>query len=503
MEPSERYRDLEPLASGGMGEVFRARMTTDAGVDKRVALKLVREDLAADPQFAAMFLEEAKVAMAMSHGNVVQAFDAGWLGDRPFLAMEFVDGSDLAEYLGAPLDVEIALSIALEACRGLSYAHRLRGEDGRELGVVHRDISPSNLLVSKDGEVKIADFGIARGARDRQGERGLRGKLAYMAPEQLKGLPVDGRADVYALAAVLYEMLTGRAPFADERRDAMPTPVSSVADVPGRVDEVVARGLSTDPAQRFADAEAFAEALRAAASDHAIRVGASAIRRLVARAPASPGFDFDAALGAAMGESPSPTARTGTVLVTPTKRPARSRGGIAALLLLGVAVGGFWVARSQRSGTPVEVARARNEPAAEVSAREPVAMEPSVVEPVEVREGVPSEEAARMTPPRMRPIPRTEMAVTRTPAIETPPIETPVIETPPETGRAELWIASDPWAFVEIDGRRVGRTTLRAHSLPAGSHRVVLQNPEAQLRHELTLNLRDGERRRISVDDWQ
>src|SRR5688572_21477609 len=184
-----RYRVLERIAAGGMGEVYRA-CTGIGGAEKQVALKLVRADVAADPGIAGMFVEEAKVALALSHTNVVQAFEVGRSEDRYFLAMEHVDGIDLGalirlcrDRLGQPIPHRHAIYVAIEALKGLDYAHRCRDTEGRPLRLVHRDISPGNILLSREGEVKIADFGIAKTTLRATGSMAgsFKGKLLYMA----------------------------------------------------------------------------------------------------------------------------------------------------------------------------------------------------------------------------------------------------------------------------------------------------------------------------------
>lgn len=208
-----RYRIQARIAAGGMGEVFLASVETMPGVLRPVALKLVRPELAGQPGFAQLFVEEVCVAMSLSHANVVQAFDVGQIDARWFLAMEYVDGLDLSALLSrGPLPLGLSLLVAIEALKGLDYAHRRRGADGAPLAIVHRDVSPGNLLLSREGEVKVADFGVAKSTlRDVGSVIGtLKGKIPYMPPEQVKGGAVDRRADLYALGAVLYEMIAGR-----------------------------------------------------------------------------------------------------------------------------------------------------------------------------------------------------------------------------------------------------------------------------------------------------
>ncbi|MEM9187920.1 MAG: protein kinase [Myxococcota bacterium] len=266
-----KYRIAERIAAGGMGEVYRATMVGIGDFEKTVALKLVRSDLADEGAFSELFVQEARVAMRLSHANIVQSFDVGRIDERWFLAMEYIEGFDLSYLLHAcrvPMPYRHVIYLAVEALRGLDYAHRRRSEAGEPLGIVHQDVSPGNLLISVEGEVKVADFGIASSTlRDR--ERGaIKGKIPYMAPEQLQGARVDPRADLYALGAVLYEALSGQRTVPDERAsiDRVRTgefpPLDAVApDVPTELAAVVKRALALDPDDRFPTAAAMRQAL--------------------------------------------------------------------------------------------------------------------------------------------------------------------------------------------------------------------------------------------------
>lgn len=496
---TERYRDLEPIAQGGMGEVFRATMISDAGVEKRVALKLLH---AADGSEG--FLEEAKIAMAMSHGNIVQTFDAGHRDGRPFLAMELVEGTDLSALIArGRIPVAHALTIAAEALRGLDYAHRLRSPSGARLDVVHRDISPANLLVSHDGEVKVADFGIARGAAVRQQERGVRGKLAYMAPEQLSGSAIDARADLYAMGVVLFEMLTGERPFqaadADGLRVAILQGGVDASSVPAR--GVIERAISLDAADRFENAAQMREAIEDAAREAGHRISTRALRDWMGASPAPASDGFDARLGALLGGS-----RTGTVeveaAVTPqaaepsdasddseTAASTRSYTGLVVLALVVSAampfIGfAFDDDEPRRTYTPPRPASMRATAESMTSEQEPVAemaVAPTVV----------TMEPTKRTRPRMR------MSMLESMRVEPEPeMTSDVVGVQP----GELWIASEPWAYVSIDGQRIGRTTLRGHTVEPGRHVIILSNPDAQLQRRIQVEIEPGERKRLSVN---
>ncbi|WP_240356236.1 serine/threonine protein kinase [Myxococcus eversor] len=226
-----RYELLERLGAGGMAEVYRARYPAAPGVIKSVVIKRVLGVYASDPEFAEMFLNEARICVRLSHGNVVQVFDFGEVDGEYFLAMEWVDGQPLSRVLkrasakGLPrLPTPIAAGIAIDMCRGLHYAHTLVDEQGEPLGLVHRDISPDNVLMSFEGEVKISDFGIAKArlAGRVETEAGVvKGKYLYLSPEQARGEVLDARSDVYAVGVVLYQMLCGQLPNEGDELEVM------------------------------------------------------------------------------------------------------------------------------------------------------------------------------------------------------------------------------------------------------------------------------------------
>jgi serine/threonine protein kinase len=261
-----RYRVERTLGHGGMAVVLLAR---DEELDRPVAIKLLAEHLARDVVFRDRFLREARLSAALAHPNVVQVFDAGEDGGRPFIVMECVEGETLATVLSRRrrLPWREAVALALQACAGLQHAH--------DAGLVHRDVKPQNLLLREDGTVKLVDFGIARAAE----ETGLTqagtilGTAAYLSPEQAAGEEVTAAADVYSLGAVLYEVLTGRTPYTFEtlaelayRQANEPIePVRELApDVPTAVEDVVMRCLARNPAYRPSSAAELAAQLRTA-----------------------------------------------------------------------------------------------------------------------------------------------------------------------------------------------------------------------------------------------
>lgn len=269
------YRLLCPIAAGGMAQVWAAK-PEGGGLSRTVAIKLVRPEYAADEEYARMFLDEAMVASSVHHPNVCEIYELGREGDSLFMVFEWVAGDSLSGLVQRgvdlnPLPVEIAAKVASEACAGLHAAHEAVGSDGQPLGIVHRDVSPPNILISMHGQVKVGDFGIAKArhqlhARTRTGE--IKGKFAYIAPEQILGRPVDRRADVYAMGCVLYVASIGFRPFGGGAaalgkivQGNYRKPRELKADYPEGLQDVVVKALSTNPEHRYQSAEAMRVAL--------------------------------------------------------------------------------------------------------------------------------------------------------------------------------------------------------------------------------------------------
>jgi serine/threonine protein kinase len=216
-----RYTIIRKIAEGGMAEIFLAKQHGSEGFEKLVILKRILTAFYADEQFRNMLIDEAHISMGLNHNNIAQILDVGKAGGRFFLVLELVDGWDLgtilqrADKVGAPLPPGLALYTLSEVCRALSYAHAKLDGQGRALGIVHRDVSPHNVLISDQGEVKIIDFGVAKAMtkRDRTGAGIVKGKIAFMSPEQALGQQIDSRADLYAVGILLYLLSTGRRPF--------------------------------------------------------------------------------------------------------------------------------------------------------------------------------------------------------------------------------------------------------------------------------------------------
>jgi eukaryotic-like serine/threonine-protein kinase len=267
----QRYRVLEKIASGGMAEVFRAESAGLEGFKKTVAIKRVLPHLSEKKQFIGMFLDEARLSAHLSHSNCVQVFDIGVGDDTYFIVMEFVDGADLKaiiehrKQVGQPFPTEEACLICVRICEGLAYAHELNDGKGHGIGIVHRDMSPPNVLITRYGEVKIVDFGLAKAnSQLEKSEPGIiKGKFSYLSPEAALGQPIDARTDIFAVGIILWEMLAGRRLFMGETdletvRQVQQARVPALRDinpnVPAQLDQVLAKALARDPAMRYQSA---------------------------------------------------------------------------------------------------------------------------------------------------------------------------------------------------------------------------------------------------------
>jgi len=446
-----RYQLLERLASGGMAEVWRARAAGPAGVEKEVALKLLLGEHAASSDFARMLVEEARLAARLTHANVVQVFELVEEGGRHAIAMELVRGHDLARVLerarqrGLRLGLPRALHLCAEVARGLDYAHR-QAERGRPLGLVHRDVSPHNVLVSFEGEVKLADFGIARA----MSQAGLtdpgtvKGKLAYMAPEQARGEPVDGRADVFSLGVLAWELCAGRRLFARDTDAAtlaallasepVTAPSAWNEAVPPALDAAILAALARDAALRTGSAGELLAAL-------------SALRHQLARTPED--LDLRSLMHALWPEGPSSAPAEEATSLRPAatapapdgpwqetrtlgRPPSRRRRLVALLAGAGlISLGAVAVLRgwSATGALPSPAASSRTAPAAAPAAEEPaLALAPAV-----------DEAAARR-------------------------------------GEGRVVVSVHPWATVAVDGRSLGETP-QDLLLAAGRHRLRAQHP--------------------------
>src|SRR5258706_846790 len=275
-----KYEFVAKLATGGMAEIFLPRLGGEGGFEKLVCIKRILPHLAKDPQFVAMFLDEARVVARISHPNVCQVFELGEIAGQYYIAMEYLAGVPLSafrrvDYYPSAPEPRLVAGFGVQACEGLHHAHQLKSATGELLGVVHRDISPQNMFVTFDGIVKVLDFGIAK-VQDqsvRTSTGAVKGTYCYMAPEQLRGEKVDRRADVWALGTVLWETLAQRHLFKRETEfltfqaithEPIPDICEVRPDVPPLLGDTIAPAASRDREMRFPTARAFGEALQQA-----------------------------------------------------------------------------------------------------------------------------------------------------------------------------------------------------------------------------------------------
>jgi serine/threonine-protein kinase len=505
-----KYVVRRKLAEGGMAEIYLCAARGPEGFRKEVALKRIRPALAGDEGFVRMFIAEAQVAARLSHPNLVQIFDFDRDGETFYLAMELVRGVSLwelkrrAKEKGSPLPPALAASLCAEVARGLHHAHGLQS-GGAPLGLVHRDVSPHNILLSFDGAVKLTDFGIAKAGQGLTAPGMLKGKFAYMSPEQARGESVDARTDVFALGIVLWELLTGGRLFEGESDLAVlkavqsrhiPPPARLNPDVPAALDAATLRALERDPQARFQTALELERALSAAlrsspraadeldlaghlrrlfpdearASDEEAGASQASVVAAAVPAPAAPATSLTPPAGALGDESTSPVgglpaAPSGEPERGPTRSARRTRGlslraaaGVAAAgaLLLGSVAVIRGAARPAPGPTPVA-------PEAPVA---PVAPKPAV------------EPEAALAPVVA---PATSSAPVPVPAA--PPAVAPASRSRPASRRpGTLSIKVTPWGYLFIDGRAYGETSgVRRVTLPPGEHRVRVQYPTGEI----------------------
>jgi hypothetical protein len=306
-----RYQLLRRLARGGMAELFLARATGLEGFEKLVVVKRILPVHAAEGEMVRMFLQEARLAATLHHPNIAQVYDIGEAAGAYFFSMEYVDGVDLRWLNQQVVPVEQVVAIAIGTAAGLHYAHERTDARGHPLGIVHRDVSPSNVLVGRDGIVKLVDFGIARAADHRHDTRPgmLRGKVAYMSPEQCRGQPLDRRSDLFSLGTVLYELATGTRLF-DEESDLatmnriaagdVPPPSARRPGFPRRLEAVLLRALAADRQRRYQTAQELQLELESWARDEKMVTSPLALAQWLA--PLLPARDAEAT---AAGASPA------------------------------------------------------------------------------------------------------------------------------------------------------------------------------------------------------
>jgi serine/threonine protein kinase len=429
-----RYEILRSIASGGMAKVHLGRAVGAGGFERQVAIKTMHPHLSEQADFVTMFLDEARLSARVHHPNVVATLDVQQDDEGIFLVMEFVDGFALHAILGASreegraLPFELSLRIFLDLLAGLHAAHELTDGDGAPLEVIHRDVSPHNILVGVDGGARITDFGIARAAvrlsSTREGH--LKGKLRYMAPEQLGGGKLDRRADLHAAGAVLWEMLAGRCLVNGEDEGAClmeigrpdkASPRTHNPDVPEPIAAACLRALRLDPEERYATAAAFAEAVEGAAAEAGVVVASprevsTFVRALKARdlSPASPASSSGERTATAAVHGPQMvTTQTAAVELTRAEPRPRRIPPIVAMAILAAGAAVLAMVMLGRSSASVQATASTATvaviPAAPMTAA-PAAIRADVDKAPQVAAPAPSPTPPSVAPPSTSPPPK-------------------------------------------------------------------------------------------------
>lgn len=376
--PFGDYRLMERVAIGGMAEVWRARRRGVEGFQKTVAIKKILSHLTGSVDFVTMFIDEAKLAAQLSHNNIIQIYDLGKVDDDFYIAMEYVEGWDLRTILaasrerGLPLPLPLALAICAAVARALDYAHRKRDFANRALGLVHRDVSPQNVLISHEGEIKLCDFGIVKAVSKASTTQmgALKGKLQYMSPEQAWGREVDARSDIFSLGSVIFEVLTGTKLFTgdseigvlDAVRDCrIRSPREIVPRIPEEVERIVLRSLAKNPEDRYQTAGQLEKDLIAALDGLRLTPGQHDLADYLQQLFNTPLLRHDSRQSgfpplsppAAPEPAPEPAAAFAPVERAPA--PEKSKGGlvavVAVLLLLALFLAWFFLLREKPAET--------------------------------------------------------------------------------------------------------------------------------------------------------
>ncbi len=535
------YKLIRRLAAGGMGEIWLAEQKGSAGFSKRVVVKTILECFADDPALVEMFLDEGRIAANLTHPNIAHTFDLGQCGkgaDAPYyIAMEYVHGRDLRDLLITNIDrkqfipLNLVLRIIADVCQGLHHAHTVKTPEGQPDGIIHRDVSPQNILVTFDGIVKIVDFGVAkateRASKTKSGV--LKGKYAYMSPEQVRSKPMDARSDVFSVGVVMYELVTGRRLFKrDSEMKTLDAVISAVVpkprrfdtSVPPEVEAVILKALSLRPEDRYPSAqemqlaveEVMIELQLPASSAHLAAFmqkiyggeaededkyagrGSRSRSELMRKMESLPEVGDRAALKLERTASftpmsglkpaePSVREPTRNLLMPRKAAPQKRRPWLMpafVLMALLLGVGGYFAVSYLMKGATAEV-----EPAA--------ALEPSVRPPPS-----PPPETRAEPEPEPRPEPKPEPQPETRP--EPVPQKTHKAKRPPRKRRRAavkkpaglITVTTEPPADIFMDGRKLGRGSIERLKVKAGKHKLRVVARQGS-RKTMTVAVKPGE----------
>jgi serine/threonine-protein kinase len=539
---------LARIATGGMAEIWLARQAGLQGFEKLVVIKRMTDALCEDPEFVEMFLDEARIAAQLNHSGIVQIYDLGEREGAYFITMEYLAGENLQVVLREGAKKEQRLSNALAAriiasvASALAYAHALKGRDGRPLEIVHRDVSPQNILLTYDGQVKILDFGIAKAAHrasvTQQGK--LKGKFAYMSPEHARGEVVTHLSDQFELAIVLYEAVTRQRLYVSN--DAAEAVIAATTanivparernpSVPVELSDIIQKALSPQPENRFTDCAELARALEywlklqtgvPGAADLATYMSGLFGERIQARTQLLERARLDELTPASRDELPAAarnkTSLSQEVLVPPSPWPMR---GLFAALAVGAAVTAFVFLRTSGPETLLTI---ETEPAGatvkidgKVAGRSPVVLHApalgahAVIAELEGRETVSrslnvAAEGEHQTvvltlaaTPAPAPAPQVvaapaPAAVAVPPPAEAPaaPVAKPAPNEPKAAAKGRLTLDTDPWTMVSVGNRKLGETPLVDVPLPAGHHVLKLENEAKGISSSVMVDIKPG-----------
>ncbi|MCP4678030.1 MAG: serine/threonine protein kinase [Deltaproteobacteria bacterium] len=523
-EQLEKYRNIRPIARGGMADVFEADRIGASGFVKPVCLKQIRSEFSDNLEFVRMFESEARIVATLQHQNIVQVFDFKRYDEQLLLEMELVEGLDLRRILGSTsrmglrLPIELVMHVMEGLLAALGHAHGRRVDDEPK-PVVHRDVSPHNILISKSGDVKLTDFGIAkvRGLSDMTQVGMIKGKMAYLSPEQAKGETVLPASDLFSAGIVFWEMLAGERLFQGEDEVVIAQVlVKKIPDIPGISDElnrIMQRFLARELEERF---ESAAVALAALKEIDVSRNGAASAERVVTSLMDSGKYVEGTGSVSSSGESttgsssssneePGHTRRSTSHLapqsLTPSHStspsvapPARSLRGIGAWITMAavaaVAIGVIVFSVRGNRGQPIPTSElVVNEEAVAVVKEEAVAaIKEEAAKEEEKSEEIPVTPAVQIMEPS-----EPASSVQEKEDSAASPEKKPASEQQTKTGRLDVYVR--PWAKVVVDGLARGTTPIKNIRLKPGDHRVVLSNKKLGYHRSLTVHVRAGKTR--------
>ncbi|MBL8917587.1 MAG: serine/threonine protein kinase [Myxococcaceae bacterium] len=488
-----QYTLSRVVASGGMAEVWEARLDGPVGFAKRVALKRLMPSMAEEPQFLNLFLDEARLMAALTHPHICQVIELGQHEGTWWVAMEFLAGHTAYQLMretvkrGWRLPLELAVLIGRDTAEALAYAHAKQDESGQSLGIIHRDVSPQNIMVTYEGVVKLVDFGIAKAAtRTVHTETGqLRGKMAYMPPEQARGETVDSRADQFSLGATLFELATHTRLYGNLKEmdlfrevatnaEALPRARSRLPELPEALDDILARMLEREPDKRFPTMTAVRDALTQFLAENSTSLPTTEALARYMTSCFPP--EERPALTTLSGGSPASFRSSHDVLAT-HRRKRWLMGGLVAVLAVGVA-GAVLATRPAPPADDPAAMEARPDASVVATAAAPdvppedagaASLAPDVLDDAGV-ELADEEDTLSPIAPGKRPSPKA------------------VVKKKP----GSLSLQTTPWTIVYLGKKNLGETPLVNVPLPPGLHRLRLVNEEKRLSTTIEVEIKSG-----------